>query len=71
MACDYSLIALWPFPEVFVVNATDVRAADRRSLYSEQNFSVTGTRDRDSAEFNLAVPRQKCGSHLLFHLFTH
>jgi len=71
MACDYSLIPFWPFTQVFVVNATDVGAADRRSLYPEQNFSVTWMRDRESAEFNFAVSGQKRGSHVLFYLFTH
>jgi hypothetical protein len=71
MARNDSLIPIWPFPEMFVVNATDVGAADCRSLYPEQNFSVIWVRDRQSAEFNFAVSGQKCGAHVLFHFFTH
>jgi hypothetical protein len=71
MARNDSLVSFRALAQVFVVDATDIGAADRRSLYPEQNFSVTGMRDRESAEFNFTVSGQKCSSHVLFHLFTH
>ena len=57
VARNYPLIAFGPLPKVFVVDTANIRTANCRSFYSQQNFSVTWTRKRHAAEFNFIVTR--------------
>jgi len=55
-----SMVALRPFAEMLVIDASDVRAADGRGLDSDQNFTMTRPRDGNGAKFHFVVSRQKC-----------
>ena len=40
MAGDNALIALWSLAKMLVINATNIRPADRRGFNPDQNFGM-------------------------------
>jgi hypothetical protein len=52
---DYTLITFRALSEVFVVNASDVRAADRGSHDSQQDFTVPRFRNGHGPNFDGTV----------------
>jgi hypothetical protein len=65
MAGDYTLISFWPLAEMLVVNAANVRTADRRDLHPEEHFAVRGSRNRQAPQLNFVISGKVCGPHAL------
>ena len=47
MTRNCALISLRALAEMFVINAANIRPADRRGLHAQQNFSMTRNRHRN------------------------
>src|SRR5579864_135008 len=67
MACDDSLIALRSLAKMLVIYAADIGTADRGGLNPDQNFGMARVRQRNGAEIDSVVSRQKRRSHALSH----
>jgi hypothetical protein len=68
MTGNNPLISFRTFAEVFVIDTSDIRAADCGCLYPEQDLAMAGTRYRHGTEFNSAVARQIRSTHALFNV---
>ena len=62
------LVALGPLAEVLVVDAADVRAADRGALGPDQHFAVSRFRDGELTQLRAAVARKHETPHRLVHV---
>jgi hypothetical protein len=52
VAGDNSLIAFHPFAEVLVVDTSDIRTANGRSLHTQQHLAMAWLRNRGLSEFH-------------------
>jgi len=57
MTSDDSLVALGPFAKVLVVDTSDIRTANGRSLHAKHHLAMAGLRNRHFSELHGAVAR--------------
>jgi len=63
-----SLISLWPFTEVFMINTTDIRPTDGGGFNFDEHFSVTRFWYRNFSEDGSTITRKGgCLHGMLIH----